>query len=390
MNRRAFLGSAAALGSAAVVGTGLGLFRASRPAAGPWASGPPQGFIDDLTARLQSASVPGAWVAWIEGGAVAWSRGFGVRNATSRAPVDADTIFEAASLTKQVTAHLAHLMIGEGRLDLDTPLNTYIGASADPAAAAITARHVLSHSSGLPNWRSNRREALTPAFPPGTQYRYSGEGFVYLSRALETIADHPFGELVQHRVFDPLGMTSSSLSHRPERESRTASGHDSSGQLHGRGGMQRQWEMERAAGAPSRAWRYADSERALVAAGVPPLPNRILPNAAASLCTTGPDYAAFVRHAIGTPALRQWQTTIREGDGWRLGVGLGWALEQIGDRTWLWQWGNNTGYRNFVAVDPVAGRGVLVFTNGDAGMRICERIVADATGVAHPAFEGLS
>jgi CubicO group peptidase (beta-lactamase class C family) len=265
-------------------------------------------------------------------------------------------------------------------------LNDYVAGMTDPVARSVTARHVLSHSSGFPNWRFKEGDALAPEFPPGERFRYSGEGYVYLSRVLEKVADRPFGELVQSMVFDPLGMTGSSVSRLPERESQMAVGHDRQGKVRDAAARERFWAAAKEMGKPVRAWRYEDSEAVLQKLKSPALPNFMTPNAAASMCTTGPDYAKFVLHAIRNPELRKQQTKIREGTGWSLGWGLGWGIEHAGGREYLWQWGDNGGYKNFVMVDPVAGTGVFVFTNGDSGMRICERVVTHATGLEHPAF----
>ncbi|MBM3797262.1 MAG: hypothetical protein FJW31_25180 [Acidobacteria bacterium] len=73
------------------------------------------------------------------------------------------------------------------------------------------------------------------------------------------------------------------------------------------------------AGRSVESWRYADGERVLAEDGVPPAPNRMTPNAAASLHTTGPDYARFVLQAMQRPALREWHASIREGRGCRPG-----------------------------------------------------------------------
>ncbi|MCC6539917.1 MAG: beta-lactamase family protein [Bryobacterales bacterium] len=369
MHRRLFLSSCAA---------GAGWPHAASAA-------PPANFVTDLSQWMEAAAVPGAWVARLERGRVAWQRGFGVRHADTKEPVDEQTVFEAASLTKQVTAHVAHQLHGEGKLDFDRPLSAYLGG--DPGAGnLVTARHVLSHSSGWPNWRNKTGEALTPEFAPGERFRYSGEGYVYLSRVLEQVSGQPFGALVQSRVFDPLGMSGSSLYRREERELRIATGHDRGGRTHTLTYQQRLWAKIKAAGEPVEQWRYADAERALADGGVKPMPNYIVPNAAASLCTTGPDYARFVLQAMSRPSLREWGSTMRAGRGWRLGFGLGWGIEQIGARTFLWQWGDNRGYKNFVLVEPAAGSGLFVFTNGDGGMRVCDRVAARLTGLEHPAF----
>lgn len=346
----------------------------------------PQDLRRRIPEWMRQYQVPGVWVTRLEGGKVTMAEGFGVRSVAATQPVDEQTIFEAASLTKQVTAYIAHGMAQEGKLDFDKPLQDYVPALTDPMSKTVTARHVLSHSSGWPNWRSAKDQPLVPQFTPGSRYRYSGEGYVYFSRVLEQVAGQGFGELAQKRVFDPLQMSSSAMFRLPGREARMALGHDRKGQALPKNRSGKWVELMAATGKSLADWRYADSEALLESVGVPPLPNLMMPNAAASLCTTGPDYAKFVLAAIRNPALRKPYTTIRAGLGW----GLGWATEQTAGRQFLWQWGDNGGYKNFVLVDPVRESGVFVFTNGDSGQRVCERVVNEATGLQHPALDWLS
>jgi CubicO group peptidase (beta-lactamase class C family) len=96
----------------------------------------------------------------------------------------------AASLMKQVLGHVAMLLIA----DLDAPI-----------WRGVTARHVLSHTTGLPNWRHG--PDLVPVRPPGERWGYSGEGFVLLQRAVEEIAQASLPEVADEVVFGPLGMS---------------------------------------------------------------------------------------------------------------------------------------------------------------------------------------
>src|SRR4029078_6503121 len=97
------------------------------------------------------------------------------------AAVTESTRFEAASLSKPVTAYVALQLVDAGRLALDAPLTKYMPYAdlpAYPRAKTMTARHVLSHTTGFANWR--RRDPLKLFFAPGERFRYSGEGYVYL------------------------------------------------------------------------------------------------------------------------------------------------------------------------------------------------------------------
>ena len=140
---------------------------------------------------------------------------FGAANAEEKNPVTDETIFEAASLSKIVTAYAALKLVDEGKLDLDRPLNQYLGNNYDvpndQRINLITARHVLSHSSGFPNWRPQDSTNLPILFKPGEKFSYSGEGFVYLSKVMEKITSVKFDEYIKKTVFDPLQMKQSSF-----------------------------------------------------------------------------------------------------------------------------------------------------------------------------------
>ena len=115
----------------------------------------------------------------------------------------------------------------QGRLDLDAPIARYLDSPYldDPRIASITARLVLSHRSGFPNWRPDG-QPLVIHFNPGDHFSYSGEGFVIWQKAVEHIEGKPLNDLMQELVFKPLGMTSSSYVWRPYFDASTAVGYD--------------------------------------------------------------------------------------------------------------------------------------------------------------------
>ena len=103
---------------------------------------------------MEEATVPGLSLTLIRGAEVFTSRAFGVRSSVSREPVTQDTVFEAASLSKPVFAYAALKLCEAGVLDLDTPLAGYLPEPYlpdEPRLELVTMRHVLSHTSGLPN-----------------------------------------------------------------------------------------------------------------------------------------------------------------------------------------------------------------------------------------------
>jgi CubicO group peptidase (beta-lactamase class C family) len=136
--------------------------------------------------------VPGVSAAVIRHGEMIWNKAFGVRNTTTNEPVDTDTLFEAASVSKTVFAYAVMQLVQNGAMSLDKPLTEYypeLFADGDPRLKLVTARQVLSHTTGLPEWRS--QNPITLNADPGTVFNYSGEGYFLL----QTVVSHLKGKL---------------------------------------------------------------------------------------------------------------------------------------------------------------------------------------------------
>src|SRR5215469_10150377 len=130
---------------------------------------------------MRTTNVPGLSLAVFRKGRIVWLRGFGVRDRASGVPVDTGTLFEAASMSKPLFAYVVLKLCEKGTLDLDTPLTHYTQRRLleDLRLNLITARQILSHTSGLvPDWRS-ADQPLKIAFTPGEKWSYSGEGYYY-------------------------------------------------------------------------------------------------------------------------------------------------------------------------------------------------------------------
>jgi CubicO group peptidase (beta-lactamase class C family) len=140
----------------------------------PTAKGATSGsLIADLEKQIpplmKEATLPGLSAAIIKDAQLLWRRGFGVKDSVSNEPVDVDTVFEAASVSKTVFAYAVLKLTERGVIGLDTPLTKYAAEpflDGDTRLGLITARHVLSHTSGFQNWRSDR-EPLKIHFAPG-------------------------------------------------------------------------------------------------------------------------------------------------------------------------------------------------------------------------------
>ena len=149
-----------------------------------------------LEATTAAGSIPGVSIAALRSGNVITERCFGIRGTHDPSPVDAQTVFEAASLTKPLVSFIALQLVDEGLLDLDVPLQDLCGEYVpnDTRAHRITSRHVLTHTSGLPNIV---REAapLQTYFAPGERFSYGSSAFAWLQRAMQTVADRPLEAL---------------------------------------------------------------------------------------------------------------------------------------------------------------------------------------------------
>ncbi len=316
--------------------------------------------IPDL---MRQYAVPGASAVVIRDGALVWRRAFGVADTVSKAPVTPETIFSAGSMSKPVFAYAVMQLCDKGVIGLDTPLTKYTPdryVKDDPRLDLITARHVLSHTSGFQNWRSDT-DPLRIHFTPGQRYQYSGEGYSYLQSVVTHLTGHvnraacaryeaglqvcatDIDGYMKSHVFTPFGMTSAAYVWNQSLERKLARPHGSSGQ-----------PLNRIRPTATDAARYA---------------------AAGALLITPNDYAKFVIGVIApkeTGSFRLRQATIAEmlrpqvktNDEFSSSWALGWQVQQSGV---INHGGDNTGFHAH-AIGSVENRsGFVIMTNGERG-----------------------
>ncbi len=347
-------GRSVRLGLSALV---VGLATASPALAQTPASAIAEKLDAEVPRLMEAGEVPGLSAALVLDGELVWSGAFGVADAETGQSVTPSTIFQAASLTKQFFAYTALRLADRGVIDLDRPLAEYLPyprLEHEERYRRITARIVLSHSTGLPNWGG---ENLQLGFDPGTDFNYSGEGYVYLQRTLEHLTGEDLGTLVEREVLEPLGLENSWMAWHEKFEGRTAAGHDEWGVSQG---VSRGEEV----------------------------------NAAWSLLTTAQDYARFLialmeGRGLEPPTLadgleRQIQVATRpriDTDD-KLYWGLGWGLQYGRGGRALWQWGHNDGFRGYFLAFPDRRDALVYFTNGGTGMSIARGLLALAADAA--------
>ncbi|HUO17725.1 MAG TPA: serine hydrolase [Verrucomicrobiae bacterium] len=328
----------------------------------------------DIPALMHKADVPGLSIAVIRDGKTVWTGSFGVRSEENKQPVTSETMFNVGSLSKPVFAYGVLKLVDAGKLKLDEPLAPYLPSemtASDPRFKQITARIVLSHRTGFPNWPGDGKP-LTIHFTPGEKFSYSGSGMVFLQKAIEKITGKPLNDYMQEAVFTPLGMKHSSYVWNAAFENEVAIGHD-------------------AGGATTNLYK---SDQA---------------NAAASLATTAEDYAAFLDAILAGKGLRP--ETVREMETPEIAVdtgcvncvdgkpsgqlstkvfwGLGFGIEKTAAGESLWHWGDNGVFKAFFVVRPKSKAGVVYMTNSENGLSISQQIVGETLGGEQPAFAWL-
>src|SRR4051812_34035641 len=188
--------------------------------------------VERATSRLmREGDVPGVAIVAIHGSRITWHRNFGLANAETHQPLGDESIFETASLSKPVFAYAVLKLVDAGVLSLDTPLHEYLPeAVSDERMKRITARMVLSHTTGFQN-EVMPGETLRVHFDPGTRFSYSGAGFLYLERVVEHVTGKALTPLMRELVFAPLGMSDSGYTWIPEYEAREVYGHTAGGSV---------------------------------------------------------------------------------------------------------------------------------------------------------------
>ena len=170
-------------------------------------------FQEELEELMLEKNVPALGVGIIEDGVLRQVKVYGELSIDTPAPYNA--IFNVASLSKPITTLLILQLVSSGDWDLDEPLYHYWvdpDVEDDPMHKKLTTRHVLTHQTGFDNWRRmNESKKLTFNFEPGTQVKYSGEGFEYLRHAIENKFEQTIDALVRSVVFIPFGMDDSRL-----------------------------------------------------------------------------------------------------------------------------------------------------------------------------------
>ncbi len=201
------------------------------PTASPNAGALAQRIGAYLQAQADSGAFSGVVLA-ARDGQVLFQGGFGMADADRGVPNTPQTIFRLGSITKQFTAMAILLLAADGKLSLEDPACRYLD-NCPPAWAPITIRHLLTHTSGLPNYTdfddfdATEGQPATPTqliarfrdlplnFAPGTDYSYCNSGYVLLGAIIERVSGESYESFLTRRIFGPLGMEHTGYDHDP-------------------------------------------------------------------------------------------------------------------------------------------------------------------------------
>src|SRR6186713_1087579 len=165
---------------------------------------------DSISRMMRDVGVSALSLAVIKNDEIVYFHGYGYKQMPDKDQVDTETLFQAGSLTKSFLVLVVYQLVDQGLLDLDKPMYQYLEypqLDHDARYKRITPRMIMSHCSGIENWKSdNNPDTLEIVSNPGEKFVYFGEGYVYLSKIVALILHKPYTEYIEDLVIRPLGL----------------------------------------------------------------------------------------------------------------------------------------------------------------------------------------
>ena len=310
--------------------------------------------------------VPGMSIAVIRDFAIHWAKGYGIADVSTGVPVESDTLFQAASISKPVAAMAVLKAVEEGKFSLDDDINKILKSWQLPvdgftADGPVTPRALLSHTSGtgdgfgFPGYHPSAPLPTTVQIldgrspsnvgavrmerPPLTGMKYSGGGVTLMELALVDAVGKPFSQILEEWVLGPIGMTESAYEQPlgPKRDAKAARAHDGDGKA-----MDAKWHV------------YPELE-------------------AAGLWTTSVDLAKLAievqkslrnesNRVLTRESVREMMEPVGVGD-----YAVGFGISKLGEGWYFGHGGANWGFRCDLVAHKLKGYGVAIMTNGDNG-----------------------
>lgn len=311
--------------------------------------------LDPIFAKCSPTGTPGASVAVVYDGKIVFTKGYGVTDVDAKTPVDPEKhLFRAASVSKLITATAVMQLVEQGKVDLDTDVNTYLKPPIVPEAFGqpITLRNLLQHAAGfddeflgmaratqenLPSLHEYLATGLPKrVFPPGIFASYSNHGVALAGLVVEEVTGVPFAQYAKEHIFDPLGMEHSYFDLVPDANTPLARGY----------------------------WRGIFGGPLQPAGYDYPL---TIP--ASTLCTTAPDMARFMIAHLGNGGgiLKPETEAAMQASGKVPGLAIGFFERWIGNWRCLSHTGLIWGYATLLMICPEEKFGIYVTMNSEDG-----------------------
>jgi D-alanyl-D-alanine carboxypeptidase len=314
-----------------------------------------------VEASQRELHLPAVSLAIMQGHSVVLARGYGLADREASTPASAETIYPVGSISKQFTAAAVMKLVESGRIDLDTPVTSYVPEYRPTSGTSPTIRQLLQQTAGLLAWddlpegraflaQAPGAEALDldrivrllgpvpPLFAPGTWWSYSNSNYSLLAKAIENVTGAPYERHIDRALIEPLALRSTGecASARIEHASNHAMGYE--------------WVD----GAYALRPMTAAKGRAFAGAG--------------GLCSTASDLAHWTRalvdhEVVGAPSFRQMTTAAQVTSGFTAPYGFGLSLVPLLDRPAIWHMGVMAGFVTVVAYVPEADLILVAIAN---------------------------
>ena len=335
----------------------------------------PSDIDTEVNRLMDEGHVTGLGIAILNRDKVVYLKTYGLRNKERHLPLTPDSVMTAASLTKPAFATMVMQLVHERIIELDKPVYKYLpkplpeypaygDLADDQRYKQITMRMLLDHTSGFPNWRRFTDDnKLRIYFSPGSRFAYSGEGIALAQMVVETATGKSVNELMKDLVFQPLGMTRTSMVTEERFEDDHAIGYDEQGKSLG---LERR-EKSNAAGSMQTTLRdYARFVQAVLSGAIPDSKSRNLMLSLQIQITSKHEF----------PSLSTETTTANRPI--HLSYGLGWGLYWTPYGKAFFKEGHDEGWRHYVVCFDRPKTGILIMTNSSNGEEIYSSVLEKA------------
>lgn len=334
--------------------------------------------VQELDARIKSlmdsANVTGMAISILNNNQIVYKKAYGYANLDKKMSLQVNSSFYGASLSKAVFGYLVAKLANKGIIDLDRPLQQYLEVpipelptdkewrgfhdlQQDRRYEFITARMCLSHTTGFQNWRwiprpddADNREKLKIYFDPGTEYYYSGEGFMLLQHVIEQITGKDAEQLAEEQIFTPLQMRNTSYIWQDRFENRYCNGHTVEQEVIKK---DKSDETAVAGSLETNLIDYSILVRHIL---------RLHQNQSKiTSIMFNPNFRIRTKAQFGPSSLEQSD----DNDDIKLSYGLGWGLLYSPYGFGAFKEGHGEGFQHYAIIFPDQGIGIVILSNSD-------------------------